>query len=130
MARMKSLNTTKLKAELDRVFSLYIRQKNASSSGMVKCYTCNKIGHWKELQNGHFLSRRHLATRWDEDNCKCQCVACNIFGQGKQFEFGERLKKEIGENRVNMLLVKSRQTLKWSAIDYLERIGHYKKFIK
>ena len=42
--------------KLDKVFSEYIRQKYADSFGMVSCFTCDARKHWKDMQNGHFIS--------------------------------------------------------------------------
>ena len=69
---------SKLKKELDKWFSLYIRLRDANEYGMVQCFTCGKVGHYKTggMQNGHFQSRKHL---WQQDfqiheNCQVQCI--------------------------------------------------------
>jgi hypothetical protein len=49
------------------------------------------------------MSRRHLATRWSEDNCRPQCVACNIFNQGAAQMYRRNLVAEIGEDRVTWI---------------------------
>lgn len=84
----------KLKKKLDTVFSQYIRQKYADEDGMVKCYTCSTVKHWKEMQNGHWIPRHNLATRFDENNCRVQCVACNMFQKGMPDVFAVNLIKE------------------------------------
>ena len=82
---MKTIS--KLKKELDTIFSLYIRLRE-SEEGLVQCFTCHKVSHYKSgMQNGHFQSRKHLATRWDEENCQVQCVGCNMFKAGEQYRF-------------------------------------------
>jgi len=72
---------SKLKKELDKWFSLYIRLRDANEYGYTQCFTCGKVGHYKTggMQNGHFQSRKHLSTRFDEDNCQVQCIKCNMF---------------------------------------------------
>jgi hypothetical protein len=85
---MAAKTTSKIKKELDRVFSLYIRQRNANSNGTVMCFTCGTKGHWKTMDCGHFQSRKHTSTRWDEQNCQVQCKSCNIFKNGEQYKFG------------------------------------------
>ena len=88
---------SKLKKELDKWFSLYIRLRDSNEYGIVQCFTCGKIGHYKKggMQCGHFQSRRHHATRWNEQNCQVQCVKCNMFEQGEQwkFEYVQNMKK-------------------------------------
>ena len=70
---MKTIS--KLKKELDKWFSLFIRLRDADSNGLVFCFTCGCSKYYKRgMQNGHFQSRKHLATRWDEENCQPQCV--------------------------------------------------------
>lgn len=91
--KLKKIPLSRLKRSLDAVFSLYVRAKYPK-----QCYTCP--GKGKTLQCGHFISRSYLATRWNEDNCRPQCVGCNIWGRGKLLDFEERLKSELGEDKV------------------------------
>jgi len=110
-----------LKKELDRVFSIYIRQKYDKS-----CYTCGKVG---TLQNGHFVSRQYIATRWDENNCRPQCVGCNIFGNGKPLDFEERLKKDLGGDFIEEMKLTRHQSLKLDRHWYTAEIEKYKLLI-
>ena len=63
---------SKLKKELDKWFSLFIRLREATDNeGLVQCVTCGVVRHYKDgMQNGHFQSRKHLSTRFDEENCQ------------------------------------------------------------
>ena len=72
---MKTIS--KLKKDYDKWFSIYIRIRDSENGNSI-CFTCNKIDHYKKLQNGHFQSRRHNSTRWDLKNCQVQCVKCNM----------------------------------------------------
>lgn len=127
--KSKEKTHAQLKKELDRVFSLYIRQKDADENGMVACYTCGKVMHWKQIQAGHFVSRQFLATRWDENNVKPQCAGCNIFGNGKPLDFEERLKKELGNDFVEKMKASRHQTMKLDRNWYKEQIDTYKSFL-
>ena len=82
---------SKLKTKLDKLFSEYIRRRYANHDGTVSCFTCGIVKHWKEQQAGHFQSRRHHSTRWDEKNVQVQCKSCNIFKSGEQYKFGNYL---------------------------------------
>jgi len=117
----KEKTQAQLKKELDRVFSIYIRQKYDKS-----CYTCGKVG---TLQNGHFVPRQYLATRWDENNCRPQCVGCNIFGNGKPLDFEERLKKDLGDDFVEEMKLTRHQSLKLDRHWYTAEIEKYKLLI-
>lgn len=123
-----------LKKELDKVFSQYIRNYYADDNGLVECYTCYNKKPVKEMQNGHFLSRKHTSTRWLHTkyitNCMPQCVACNMFRQGEQFIFGSRLVSEYGQDAVDELIRDSKKTVKMSKGDLLELIDFYKKKLK
>tara|TARA_R100001460_G_scaffold26465_5_gene53555 strand:- start:917 stop:1324 length:408 start_codon:yes stop_codon:yes gene_type:complete len=121
---------SKLKKELDTWFSLYIRLKYSNEYGMVQCYTSGRVYHYKQIHAGHFMSRRHLATRWCEQNVKPQSAADNLFGQGEQFKFGMLLDSEYGEGTAVELQIKARQSYKMSRVDYEEKISYYKKLVK
>ena len=86
----KKASRSKVIKQLDSVFSKYIRQRDAVNE-IATCFTCGKRDHWKRLQNGHFQSRKHYSTRWDETNCQVQCAGCNVFKYGEQFLFGQNL---------------------------------------
>jgi len=84
--------------ELDSAYSKYIRQKDADDNGQVKCYTCDKVKHWKSIDCGHYISRRHLSSRFFEKNTKPQCKGCNIFKEGNKPVFALELIKEYGKD--------------------------------
>ena len=121
---MKTIS--KLKKELDKWFSLYIRLREATLEGAAQCFTCGKVDHYKRLQCGHFQSRKHHATRWNEQNCQVQCVKCNMFEQGEQWKFGLQLNGKYGQGTSTMLEELARETVKMTRIDYEENIRYYK----
>ncbi len=122
---MKTIS--KLKKDLDKVFSLYIRLRYASKDGIVKCFTCDKTAHYKKMHAGHFMSRKHHATRWNEDNVQVQCPKCNLFGQGEQYAFGKLLDIRIAEGKAEELQELSRTTVKYMRYEYEDMIKHYKE---
>ena len=122
--------STNLKDKLDKVFSLYIRLRDSDENGFCTCYTCGKVAHYKEMQNGHFWSRTHLSTRYNEDNCKVQCVGCNIFKKGNYIKYTKRLLKELGEEKFDELERLKNSTVKISKAEYEQMIEHYNQKIK
>ena len=120
----------KLKKELDKWFSLYIRLRDATDEGMVQCFTSGRVYHYKNIHAGHFMSRRCLSTRWCEINVQPQSAADNLFGQGEQYKFGLNLDAKYGEGTAEELQFKARQTIKLSRIDYEEKISYYKSAVK
>ena len=120
---------SKLKKELDSWFSKYIRLRDATDMGVAQCFTCGKIDHYKKLQNGHFQSRRHNATRWDNKNCQVQCVKCNVYAWGEQYKFSLALEGKYGEGKAEELQYLARTTLKISRVEYEEKISYYKSLV-
>ena len=116
--------------KLDKVFSLYIRQRAADNFGMVDCYTCGKRKHWKEVDAGHFQSRAKFSTRWDDQNVKAQCKHCNMTNGGQQYQFGLMLDQEYGEGMAEKVLIRSNQMVKYSLPDLRIMIDAYKAKVK
>ncbi len=107
--------------KLDTIFSQFIRLRY-SKNEISECVTCGKKDHWKKLQAGHFISRKHYATRWNEDNVEVQCVGCNVYRYGEQYLFSKYLGQELSDE----LMAKSRSIAKFSDVELLEMIEEYK----
>ena len=120
---------SKLKKKLDVLFSQYIRRRNADHLGRVKCFTCGVEKHWKEQQSGHFQSRSHHSTRWDEINVQVQCVKCNMYRQGEQYKFGMYLDQRFGDGTAEELENRAKTIVKLNRVDYEEAIERYKQKI-
>lgn len=108
--------------QLDKVFSLYIRQ-----SKPAVCVTCGKVDKWQNLQNGHYYSRGRLPTRWHEDNCYPQCSACNIFKSGNYTEYALFMLKTHGEAKLRELHQLSISGKKITTPEIREKIEYYKQ---
>lgn len=117
----KKPTKSKLVKRLDVVFSQWVRLSNRDQRGFCTCVTCGNKFHWKEIQAGHFMSRKHYSTRWDENNVKPQCRACNIFRQGEQYKYSIYLGKEMSDS----LLEKSRQIHKFTIGDIQKLLDYY-----
>lgn len=124
----KKPSRSKLVKKLDAVFSQYIRLKN-SVDGYATCFTCGKKDHWKKLQNGHFQSRKHYATRWDEQNCQVQCSGCNVFKYGEQYIFGKNLDQKYYAGLSDELYYKAKGIVKFSNFEIEEMIIKYKNLV-
>ena len=75
---MKKPKRSTLIRKLDRIFSEYIRKRDTNHKGQVECISCQKTFQYKEVDAGHFISRKYLRTRWDEKNVHGQCRRCKI----------------------------------------------------
>ena len=123
---MKNKTLPQLIKELDKWFSLYIRQKDANFKGFVKCYTCDKKMNWKESDAGHYIKRNHLGARWDERNVKPQCARCNRWLNGNQDEFAVRLMEDYGSDILEELQELKRTVFKPTREGLKQQIEIYK----
>jgi len=106
--KQKGSTVAKLKKKADALHSQVIRQMYADKDGMVKCFTCPNIKHYKQMQCGHFMSRQHNSTRYDFKNTAPQCYGCNVMHQGRQYEFGLALNKQYGDLTAEGMYAKSK----------------------
>ena len=126
---MKKISRKGLVKKLDTIFSIYIRLRKADDLGVVSCYTCGKKDYYKKMQCGHFMSRKYYSTRWEELNCQVQCYSCNVMRYGEQYKYGLELQKEYGKDLPEELLTMSRQIVKFSNDDLLDKINRYKQLV-
>jgi len=126
---MRKISRKGLVKKLDTIFSIYIRLRKADDLGIVSCYTCGKKDYYKKMQCGHFMSRKYYSTRWEELNCQVQCYSCNVMRYGEQYKYGLELQKEYGKDLPEELLTMSRQIVKFSNDDLLDKINRYKQLV-
>ena len=122
----KKPTRSKLVKKLDTVFSQWVRLSNADNNKNCICVTCNKVFFWKEIQAGHFMSRKHYSIRWDERNVKPQCVGCNVFKYGEQYKFSLFLGKDAAE----VLYLKSKEIVKFTNYELEDKINDYSLRLK
>jgi len=118
-----------LKAELWKLFSLYIRKSN-EKNGLVECYTCGKRLLVKEAQAGHGISGRSNAILFEEDIVRPQCSGCNIFKGGSYDVFIPKLIREIGQDRYEDLVRLKGTPVKRTHEWYIEQAEKYKKLLE
>ena len=121
----KKIQRGQVVKKLDTIFSEFIRRRFAKND-IAECFTCGKRDNWKNLQCGHFQSRKHYSTRWDIINCQVQCAGCNIFKNGEQFIFGKRLDAKYGDGTADQLHIKAKKMVKLSTNDLIMLINKYK----
>lgn len=112
------------------VFSEWVRLSHADENGIVTCCTSGRRMHWKDADAGHFISRRHLATKFDERNVWPQSRMDNRFQGGRQYEFGLMIDKKYGKGTAEKLLVLSRTTCKRGKFEIDELTKYYKAEVK
>jgi len=93
----------------DTRFSLWLRE--------LRGYTCEYCGFYdapptRLIQNSHYIGRKHMATRFDPNNCDVLCSSCHaLWEDKKQYEYRDWKIQKLGEVAHNDLLIKSRGTL-------------------
>src|SRR3990167_3964564 len=93
------------------------------------CVTCGAIKPWKELQCGHYYSRNKLGTRFHEDNCHIQCIACNIFKKGNYTAYAAFMYNKFGVQKMEYLESLSRKMIKLTVSDYQTLISGWKQMM-
>jgi len=122
-----------LEKDLDRIFSEYIRLRDADQNGYVSCITCWIIHYWSDghqINNGHFLPRGRKATRFDERNCHSQRVRCNMYKSGEWDIYEQRLIELYGKEVVEELKLKSRTGTGYNGSELKEKILEYREKVK
>ena len=111
---------------LDTVFSTYVRLSKADDNGYCKCISCDNINHWKDMDAGHYINRKHMSTRWDVDNVSPQCHSCNRFLSGNIPEYLEAIGHDLGQHLVRRKYI----ITKYSDSDLEELLDTYKRLLE
>jgi 5-methylcytosine-specific restriction endonuclease McrA len=118
-----------LKKKADKYFSLYVRHRD-STDGMAECITCGTKKPIKQMQAGHFVSRRVNALRFDEENVNAQCTGCNMFKAGEQYLYAKALDLKYGDGKAEELMNRRHETHKFTIQELEEIIADAKTQIK
>lgn len=106
------------------VFNAYIRERDKG----LKCISCQKGA----VENaGHYIAvGGHSVHRFNEDNVHGQCIHCNHFKGSNAINYRINLVKKIGVDKVELLEGTMRNPKKWSRVELLAIIQHYKTKLK
>jgi len=119
-----------LKKKLDKIFSIYIRMRDANNDGICTCISCGKRLHWKKMDAGHFVNRRYMSLRYSETNVNAQCRSCNRFDEGNPVGYMKGLKRKYGEDIIDKLMIVKKTSVKHTKFEYETMINFYKQKIK
>jgi hypothetical protein len=123
----KKKSLRQLKAACWRLFSEWIRRKDADQGGTVTCYTCGKLMYWKEAHAGHALPGRHNAVLFDPEIVRVQCPVDNIWKGGNDPVFPAKLIRENGLEWFESKLEGARRVVKYTRSDLEDLISEYKQ---
>ena len=116
--------------KLWKIFSEYIRLRDADENGYCTCCTSGELIFWKDCDAGHFISRRHLATKFDEKNVHSQRRFDNRFAAGNQFAYSKFIDKKYGKGTADLLELKSRQRHKIGKFEIDQLTKYYKEKVQ
>lgn len=119
----------KAAAAADKYFSEFIRLRDSNAEGRVTCVTCSHTDHWRGLQCGHYVTRGHQATRYDEQNSSAQCRGCNYNG-GKHLTHATAIDRKHGEGTAVKLEEKGRMRCSRTTSDFLFIADTYRKRVE
>ena len=125
--RKKLVPLKTLLKKLDRVFSLYIRLRDADEGGTTQCVTCGAYKYYKDIDAGHFIKRQHGSTRWDERNVHPQCTRCNHFMGGRQDDMSLYILRLYGKDTLLELMQLKYQTRKFTRTELEDLIKHFQE---
>ncbi len=115
--------------KLDRIFSEYIRLRDSAPFGYkaFRCISCGQVKPYDQMDCGHFISRKHMATRFDEENCNGECRSCNRFSADHMIYYQRNLEKKIGADRLDLLIARGKGTKKWTVWELEILAKHYEE---
>jgi hypothetical protein len=123
MAKKRRPTYAKLKRTLDALFSEYVRKRDFG----LGCISCGVFHGSGAYQAGHYVSRVHLSTRWDERNVNAQCMPCNVWRRGNAAEYTLGLIRKYGPNVIQELVDKKHKTVKYSRDNLESLIVEYRE---
>ena len=130
MKKRRSPSYARLKAELDRTFSVWTRQRFADRNGAVQCVCCGAVKRWQDQQASHFVSRSYLATRWVAENVAPACFQCNVLKKGNLAAYAAWGVDRYGMDWPARMVKLSRTATKLSKADLQDLIEDYKERIE
>jgi len=133
--KLEEMSLKRLKKEADTVFSKFIRLRDSglTINGEYRigvCITCGRRKPWQQMDNGHYIKRQYLPTRFDEKNCNLQCKHCNAFEQGANEKYKVAIDKKWGPGTAEMLEIKKHNKSKLDKFEYIVLIKHYRQKVK
>jgi len=131
MKKVKTETKSQVIKKLDRVFSKYIRLKYSDKNWICECISCWKKIHWKEAHNCHWISRWNLQFRFDEENCRPGCPACNTYRPEFHIrEFTIKQIERLWKEKVDEMRRQAKEVYKIWIVELREKLEYYKQKVK
>jgi len=130
LTNRKPKTVAKLKEEAATLLQKLVRMKYADENGNCECVTCGKVGCYKEMDGGHFVSRSHNSTLLVEENIHPQCKRCNNHLRGNVASYSLFMIDTYGMDAMRELVNSKHQIRKFTDVELQDLISEYKGRIK
>ena len=118
MKTKKKTPRARLVKKLDKAFSLYIRARDDYT-----CWWCGSDNN--QMHCSHIYPRRHLRTRWDEDNAITLCAYCHKQWHSDPLAGSEWLKLKDPERWGRIMHIKALPSVKMTIADLEDKLKEY-----
>lgn len=113
---MKPETVASVKKEAWKLFSEYIRRRDADWKGDGVCCTCGEILHVPSVQAhaGHFIHGSTKRSYFAEKNVHLQCRSCNFYKNGARDMYALFLVKKYGNGIIEELHAINKDKRDWT----------------
>ena len=112
-----------------KMFSLYIKLRDANEEGTCTCCTCGTRIEFDspDCQAGHFLTSRSNSVLLDERIVHAQCERCNMWHGGAQGAYLLFMKDKYGltDDQLRDMLINRREVVKFKESDFRDKVIAY-----
>lgn len=119
----KVSDNSRLLDKVDSAFSEVVRLTAADEQGYCICITCQDKQHWRSMECGHYMKRRHMSTRYDLENCGPQCTTCNCVMDGREEDHAKYIDLTYGEGTADKLKRKAEVERKFMPYELEEMLN-------
>lgn len=119
----KPVKLGKLKKDLWRVFSAYIRKRDN-----YVCFTCGRKAEGSGMHAGHWIPKSvsGFSLYFSEEAVNAQCYSCNIHKSGNWLAYEEAMIRKHGKQRTEEIKALARTVTKsFTEEEYRQKIDEY-----
>ena len=129
----KRKTNAKLLDECAVLLQKIVRMKAAihDKSPIIRCVTCGKQDHWKNMQGGHWISRTWTVHKVTEENIHPQCISCNAYRPERVADdYTLFMMETYGQAWVEMMIKSKRDVCKRPRADIMDLKEELKARVK
>ena len=116
----ENANVQQMTKQIDRLDRLFRKVLLNEAPDLVRCFTCPRTMHKEKFHVGHWLGRWKKSVRFDRMDAELQCPVCNVNDGGRPKIFEARLRAKHGDDAIDALVLKSKQTISHYDLDAIE----------